>query len=396
MDDLELGTPMQEGATRLVLLGSGELGKEIAIEGMRLGLEIVAVDHYANAPAMQVAQRSFVMDMQDGEQLRRLIKKENPAFVVPEVEAIDTQALLQLQQEGFNVIPSAEATWLTMDREGIRRLASEKLRIKTSPYVFAGSEDECIAAMEQIGFPCIVKPLMSSSGKGQVLVHHREDAYDAWSRSVDGGRGSIRRVIVEEVIDFDYEITLLTVRHSGGTSYCAPVGHLQQSGDYIESWQPQEMSSLAFSRSMEIAKQITNELGGFGVFGVEFFVKGDEVFFSEVSPRPHDTGMVTMVSQNLSEFSLHIRAILGMKIGDIELLGPAASKAIVANGTGNEIRYKGLDEALNIDGVDLRIFGKPEISGRRRLAVALARADSVEEARKKVRLASSLLRIDIR
>ena len=396
MDNLEVGTPMCEGATRLILLGSGELGKEIAIEGIRLGLEVVAIDNYANAPAMQVAQRSFVMDMQDGNQLRQIIKKENPMFVVPEIEAIDTEILLELQQEGFNIIPTANAAWLTMNREGIRRLASEKLGIRTSPYVFAGSEAECLAGIDEIGFPCIVKPIMSSSGKGQVMVSIEEDVHDAWSRAIDGGRGSIQRVIVEAVVKFDYEITLLTVRHSGGTSYCAPIGHLQQSGDYIESWQPQEMSSLALSRSIEIAKQITDELGGFGLFGVELFIQGDDVFFSEVSPRPHDTGMVTMVSQNLSEFALHIRAVLGVNIGSIELLGPSASRAIVANGTGSEISYKGLREVLSTDGVDLRIFGKPEVSGRRRLGVVLARADTTEEARKNARSAASKLRVDIR
>ena len=396
MDNLDVGTPMHDGATRLLLLGSGELGKEIAIEGIRLGLEIIAVDNYANAPAMQVAQRSFVMDMQNGNQLREIVKKENPTFVVPEIEAIDTEVLLELQQEGFNVVPTANAVGLTMNREGIRRLASEKLGIRTSSYVFAGSETECRAAIEEIGFPCIVKPIMSSSGKGQVMVKKEEDVEEAWSRAIDGGRGSIQRVIVEAVVKFDYEITLLTVRHSGGTSYCAPIGHLQQSGDYIESWQPQKMSALAYSRSIEIARQITNELGGFGLFGVELFIQGDDVLFSEVSPRPHDTGMVTMVSQNLSEFALHVRAILGVSIDSIELLGPAASRAIVANGTGSRIRYKGLREVLSIDGVDLRVFGKPKVSGKRRLGVVLARADTIEEARENTRLGASRLRVDIR
>ncbi len=390
-----IGTPLTQNATRVLLLGAGELGKEVAIEAMRLGLEVVAVDRYADAPAMQVAHRAHVIDMLDATQLRAVIRDENPAFVVPEVEAIATDKLVALEAEGVKVVPTASATRLTMDREGIRRLAGETLQLPTSPYLFASTESECLAAIEKIGQPCVVKPVMSSSGKGQINVRTAADARRAWRFAVGGGRAARERVIVEGFVEFDYEITLLTVRHAAGTGFCAPIGHLQVDGDYRESWQPQPMSDIAHERAREIARKITDALGGTGLFGVEFFVKGDEVWFSEVSPRPHDTGMVTLISQPLSEFALHIRAILGAEIQEIEDLGPSASCALLGAGTGRNIDYGGLKEALSLPQVDVRIFGKPEINGKRRLGVTLARGASVDIARERARYAAELISINV-
>ncbi len=391
-----IGTPLSAHATRLLLLGAGELGREVALEAMRLGLEVIAVDRYANAPAMQIAHRAHVIDMLDAQALDAVIRREQPHFIVPEVEAIATDQLLELEKSGFNVVPTANATRLTMDREGIRRLAAEQLGVPTSRYEFAGSEAECVAAVAAIGTPCIVKPVMSSSGKGQVTVRALGAAAEAWRTAMTGARAARERVIVEGFVDFDYEITLLTVRHAGGTNFCAPIGHLQIDGDYRESWQPQAMSALAFERSCEIARTVTGALGGHGVFGVELFIKGDEVYFSEVSPRPHDTGMVTMISQSWSQFALHVRAILGVSLPPIETYGPAASCAILASGNGSDIRYSGWDKAMAVPGTDLRIFGKPTVAGKRRLAVALARGESVDEARAKARDAAACLDIVIR
>ena len=391
-----IGTPLSAHATRLLLLGAGELGREVALEAMRLGLEVIAVDRYANAPAMQIAHRAHVIDMLDAEALDAVIRQEQPHFIVPEVEAIATDQLLELEKAGFNVVPTANATRLTMDREGIRRLAAEQLGVPTSKYQFAASEAECVTAVAAIGVPCIVKPVMSSSGKGQVTVREPAAAAAAWRTAMAGARAARERVIVEGFVDFDYEITLLTVRHAGGTNFCAPIGHLQIDGDYRESWQPQAMSALAFVRSCEIARTVTGALGGYGVFGVELFIKGDEVYFSEVSPRPHDTGMVTMISQPCSQFALHVRAILGVSLPPIEVYGPAASCAILGTGTGSDIRYSGWDKALAVPGTDLRIFGKPTVAGKRRLAVALARGASVDEARAKARDAATCLDIVIR
>lgn len=380
-----IGTPGTPGAMRLLLLGSGELGKEVAIEALRYGLEVTAVDRYANAPAMQVAQHSHVMDMLDGDALEAFVEQAKPDLIVPEVEAIATDRLVRLEKRGYHVVPTARATRLTMDREGIRRLAAEELELPTSPYRFAESEQECVQAIEEIGVPCIVKPVMSSSGKGQVVVKDRAEGAKAWSRSVAEGRGSSAKVIVEGFLDFDYEITLLTVRHAGGTSFCEPIGHLQIDGDYRESWQPQPMSAAALAAAEHVAGTVTAALGGSGIFGVELFVQGDNVFFSEVSPRPHDTGMVTMLSQELSEFALHVRAILGFPIPVIGQKCPAASVAILGHGSGTNISYDGIADALLEAGTELRIFSKPEVRGERRLAVALASADSVDGAREKAR-----------
>ena len=391
-----IGTPLSAHATRLLLLGAGELGREVALEAMRLGLEVIAVDRYANAPAMQIAHRAHVIDMLDAVALDALIRREQPHFIVPEVEAIATDQLLALEQAGFNVVPTANATRLTMDREGIRRLAAEQLGVPTSRYRFAGSAAECVAAVAAIGTPCIVKPVMSSSGKGQVTVRTPDTAADAWHTAIAGGRAARARVIVEGFVDFDYEITLLTVRHAGGTSFCAPIGHLQIDGDYRESWQPQAMSAVAFARSCELARTVTAALGGYGVFGVELFIKGDEVYFSEVSPRPHDTGMVTMISQPCSQFALHVRAVLGVALPPIEACGPAASCAILGSGHGSDIRYSGWQRALAMPGTDLRIFGKPSVAGKRRLAVALARGANIEQARAKARAVAACVEIDIR
>jgi phosphoribosylglycinamide formyltransferase 2 len=395
MSNKPIGTPGTAGAMRLLLLGSGELGKEVAIEALRYGLEVTAVDRYANAPAMQVAQHSYVIDMLDGEALEALVEKTNPDLIVPEVEAIATDRLMGLEERGYRVVPTARATRLTMDREGIRRLAAEELQLPTSNYRFAESEQECAQAIKEIGIPCIVKPVMSSSGKGQVVVSDRADAENAWSRSVSEGRGTSAKVIVEGFIDFDYEITLLTVRHSGGTSFCEPIGHLQIDGDYRESWQPQAMSAAALAAAEEVAGTVTAALGGNGLFGVELFVKGDAVYFSEVSPRPHDTGMVTMLSQELTEFALHVRAILGFPIPVIGHKRPAASVAVLGHGDGTNISYDGIAEALAEAGTEIRVFGKPSVQGERRLAVALAVAETVDSAREKARRVAQQVHITI-
>ena len=383
-----LGTPLSASATRMLLLGSGELGKEVAIEAQRLGVEVVAADRYANAPAMQVAHRSVVLDMLDPVALRELVLRERPSLVVPEIEAIATPALLELEREGVRVIPTARAARLTMDREGIRRLAAETLGLATSPYRFAGDEQEFIEAVRAIGLPCVVKPVMSSSGKGQSLIRGPEEVAAAWRLAQSAGRAGAGRVIVEGFVAFDYEITLLTLRHTQGTSFCAPIGHLQVDGDYRESWQPQPMSTAALDEAQRMAAAVTAELGGAGIFGVEFFVRGDQVWFSEVSPRPHDTGLVTLVSQDLSEFALHVRAILGLPVPAIRQLGPAASCAILLQGESNDVRFHALDRALAEPDVQLRLFGKPEVHGKRRMGVALARADDVKNARAAARRAA--------
>ncbi len=375
-----IGTPLSPSATKVMLLGSGELGKEVAIELMRLGAEVVAVDRYANAPAMQVAHRFHIINMLDENALRTLIKREKPDYIVPEVEAIATNVLLEVEQEGFTVIPTARATNLTMNREGIRRLAAEELGIKTSNYRFASTYGEFKAAVQEIGIPCVVKPIMSSSGHGQSTIRTAEDVDKAWDMSQTGGRAGAGRVIVEGFVDFDYEITLLTVRHVGGTSFLEPIGHHQVNGDYQESWQPQKMSEQALADAQKIAGAITEALGGRGIFGVELFVKGDEVIFSEVSPRPHDTGMVTLLSQDLSEFALHARAILGMPIPNIAFHGPSASKAIVVEGHSHEVKFANLEKVLGMPNTAMRIFGKPETGGHRRMGVLLARDESVEKA----------------
>lgn len=391
---LVIGTPGRASATRLMLLGAGELGKEVALEAQRLGVEVIAVDRYAGAPAMQVAHRAHVIDMLDGDALERVIRQESPHFILPEVEAIATARLVALEKE-FTVAPTARAAQLTMDREGIRRLAAETLGLPTSAYRFAASEEECVAAVASLGVPCVIKPVMSSSGKGQTLVRSVDEAAAAWQAAITGGRAGASRVIVEGFVTFDYEITLLTVRHSGGTSFCAPIGHLQVDGDYRESWQPQPMSSLALARAQELAEAITGALGGYGLFGVELFIRGDEVLFSEVSPRPHDTGMVTLVSQDQSEFSLHVRAVLGLPIPAIRQLGPAASVAVLGVGEGRDIRYRGVAEALREADTALRIFGKPAVAGKRRLAVALALADTIESALAKARRCAAALSIEV-
>ncbi len=379
----KIGTPFKKNSTKAVLLGSGELGREVAIELKRLGVEVVAVDRYADAPAMQVADRSHVMSMLDARKLRALVEAERPDFVIPEVEAIATPELLKLEKEGYRIVPTAAAVNFTMNREGIRTLAAEKLGMKTSPYAFASNRDEFVRCVEKIGFPCVVKPVMSSSGHGQSVLRGGGDLGRAWEYSQSGGRAGGGRVIVEGFIDFDYEITLLTVRHSGGTSFCAPIGHEQIDGDYRRSWQPQPMSPSALESAKNYAKLITDALGGYGIFGVEMFVKGDTVLFSEVSPRPHDTGMVTMISQNLSQFALHVRAILGIPIPSMEQYSPAASRAVVVEGKGEVLEYSNIDKVLARPGTDMRIFGKPCVDGHRRMAVLLARADTVEEADKK-------------
>jgi len=381
-----LGTPFSSTATRVLLCGSGELGKEVVIELQRLGCEVIAVDRYANAPAMQVADRSHVISMLDGDALRGVIEQERPHYIVPEIEAIATDTLAALEREGFNVVPTARATQLTMNREGIRRLAAETLGVPTSTYRFAGSEAEYRAAVEAIGLPCLVKPIMSSSGKGQSFVKTADRIDDAWTYAQAGGRAGKGKVIVEGFVDFDFEITLLTIRHNDGqgntvTSFCAPIGHRQEDGDYQESWQPQRMTDTALARAQQIAKAVTDELGGRGLFGVELFVKGDEVIFSEVSPRPHDTGMVTLISQDLSEFALHARAILGLPIPNIALHGPSASAVLLVPGNSTTMQYHNLTAALRRPDTQLRLFGKPEVAGKRRLGVALARAETVEAAR---------------
>ena len=392
---IDLGTPNTRTPTKLLLLGSGELGKEVALEAQRLGVEVIACDRYASAPAMQVAHRAHVFHMLDATRLREVIEEERPDFIVPEIEAIATDTLLALEEEGHNVIPTARAARLTMDREGIRRLAAETLRLQTSPYQFASTREEFDAAVREIGCPCVVKPVMSSSGRGQSTVHTMEDAAAAWTHAQEDARGGSGRVIVEGFVDFDYEITLLTIRHVDGTSFCAPVGHRQVDGDYHESWQPQPMSPAALERAQTMAAQVTDALGGRGLFGVELFVSGDEVWFSEVSPRPHDTGMVTMISQDLSEFALHVRAILGLPIPNIHQHGSAASYVILGEGDSDAPRFSVNPDGLRIPDTALRLFGKPEVHGHRRLGVGLARGDNLDEARAKAKRVAQSVEVQL-
>lgn len=391
----KIGTTFTRSGKKAVLCGSGELGKEVTLELQRYGVEVVALDKYANAPAMHVAHRNYVLSMLDGDALEAVIKEENPDFIIPEIEAIATDRLVKLEEEGFNVIPTAKATRLTMNREGIRRLAAETLGLPTSPYRFAETREEFDIAIAEIGIPCVVKPVMSSSGHGQSTVKCAEDIDKAWKISQEGGRAGSGKVIVEGFVNFDYEITLLTVRHCGGTTFVKPVGHHQVDGDYRESWQPQPMSPVAIQKAEAIAKAITDALGGYGIFGVELFIKGEEVIFSEVSPRPHDTGMVTMISQDMSEFALHARAILGLPVPEIKFYGPSASKAIVVEGNTKEYEFCNLEKVVEEPGVQIRIFGKPEIIGHRRVGVILATADTVEEALAKAERAYAKLEIKV-
>ena len=390
-----IGTPLSPSATRVLLCGSGELGKEVVIELQRLGVEVIAVDRYADAPAMQVAHRSHVIDMLDGAALRAGIEREQPHFIVPEIEAIATATLVELEGEGYTVVPTARAAQLTMNREGIRRLAAEELGLPTSPYHFADTYEDYAAAAEALGYPCVVKPIMSSSGKGQSLLRSADELQAAWQYAQEGGRAGKGRVIVEGFVDFDYEITLLTVRHVGGTSFCAPVGHRQVKGDYHESWQPQAMSEQALAESERVARAVTEALGGRGLFGVELFVKGDQVWFSEVSPRPHDTGLVTLISQDLSEFALHARAILGLPIPTIRQFGPSASAVILVDGDSRQTAFANLGAALAEPDTALRLFGKPEVKGQRRMGVALARDESIEAARAKAVRASQAVKVEL-
>ncbi len=383
MSKLEIGTPGHSGAIRLLMLGSGELGKEVLLEAQRLGVETIAVDRYEGAPAMQVAHRHHVIDMQDAQALRDLVEQEKPDLIVPEIEAISTTTLEELEEAGHNVIPTARATRLTMDREDIRRVVAEDLGLRTSPYAFAGTKEEFLAAVDQIGVPCVVKPVMSSSGKGQSMIRDAERALDAWEYAMAGSRGKAQRVIVEGFVDFDTEITLLTVRHEGGTSFCAPIGHRQEGGDYMESWQPEPLADSVLKECQKMAEQVTDELGGRGLFGVEFFIDGETVYFSELSPRPHDTGMVTMVSQELSEFALHVRAILGLPIPQITQLTPAASHVILASEDGTAPSFSVDPEPLRTPGTTLRLFGKPTTRPGRRMGVALARGESTDQARQR-------------
>ena len=392
---MKIGTPFTPSGTKTLLLGSGELGKEVAIELQRYGVEVIACDKYADAPAMQVANRARVFDMTNAEALRQVVLEEKPDHIIPEVEAIATPELVKLEKEGFNVTPTAAAALLTMKREGIRRLAAEELGIKTSPYRFASSLEEFHRAIDEIGLPCVVKPVMSSSGHGQSTVRTPEQVDAAWKEAREGARADAGRVIVEGFVDFDYEITLLTVRSISGTTFCEPVGHYQENGDYRFSWQPQPMSAPALEKAREIARKVTDALGGYGIFGVELFVKGDEVIFSEVSPRPHDTGMVTMISQDLSEFALHARAILGLPVPEIRFYGPSASAAIVVEGSSKEIILSNLDRVLAEPGTAMRVFGKPEVNGHRRMAVILATDSSVDLARQKAERALSELKIEL-
>ncbi|MFQ2214157.1 formate-dependent phosphoribosylglycinamide formyltransferase [Aeromonas dhakensis] len=388
------GTATRPGATRALLLGSGELGKEVAIELQRFGIEVIAADRYADAPAMQVAHRAHVLDMLDGDALRALVNEVKPDLIIPELEAIATDTLAALEQEGVKVVPNARATQLTMNREGIRRLAAETLGLPTSPYRFAQSKEEFVAAVETIGLPCVVKPVMSSSGKGQSMLRDLAKLDESWTYAQEGGRAGRGKVIVEGFVPFEYEITLLTVRAVDGIHFCEPIGHRQEDGDYRESWQPQAMSELALARSKEVAAKVVEALGGYGLFGVELFIKGDEVWFSEVSPRPHDTGMVTLISQDLSEFALHVRAILGLPIGTITQYGPSASAVVLREGHSQDIRYQGIGEALAlVPGAQLRLFGKPEIAGRRRLGVALTRAKQCDEAVEKAKAVAAGVKV---
>ena len=389
-----IGTAGTASATKAMFLGSGELGKEVIIELQRYGIEVIAVDRYAGAPGMQVAHRSYTINMKDGAAVRALVEREKPDYIIPEIEAIATDELCALEKEGWNVIPTARAALLTMDREGIRRCAAEKLGLRTSTYVFASDEAAYAVGCKKIGFPCVVKPVMSSSGCGQSVVKSAEDIADGWRIAQEGARGGAGTVIVEGFVDFEYEITMMTVRHAGGTAFLDPIGHRQVDGDYHESWQPQRMSSVALAEAKRISKAITDELSGYGIFGVEMFVKGDEVWFSEVSPRPHDTGMVTMISQNLSEMSLHARAILGLPIPNIRQYGPAASYVILGHGDSTSPKFSNLAEAMNVPDTQLRLFGKPEIHGERRLGVAVARGDTIEEARAKAKKVALAVKID--
>lgn len=391
----KIGSVLTPVGRKAVLLGSGELGKEVAIELQRLGVEVVACDKYPQAPAMQTAHRNYVFNMLDGETLRQVIEMEKPDHIIPEIEAIATPKLVELEKQGFNVTPTARAAYLTMNREGIRRLAAEELGLPTSPYRFAETYEEFRKAIDEIGLPVVVKPVMSSSGHGQSTVRSADQIEGAWNEAQAGGRAGAGRVIVEGFVDFDYEITLLTVRSVSGTVFCEPVGHIQVDGDYRQSWQPQPMSAKALERAREIARKITDALGGYGIFGVELFVKGDDVIFSEVSPRPHDTGMVTMISQDLSEFALHARALLGLPVPGIRFYGPSASRAIVVEGDTDRIEMDHLENVLAEPGVQIRIFGKPEVRGHRRMGVILATADTLEEARAKAERAYNALQVNI-
>jgi phosphoribosylglycinamide formyltransferase 2 len=390
-----IGTPLSPSATRVLFCGGGELGKEVVIELQRLGIEVVVGDRYHNAPAMQVAHRSHAISMLDGDALRKVIEAEKPDFIVPEIEAIATDTLVELENEGYTVIPTARAAQLTMNREGIRRLAAEELGIRTSPYCFASNRDEFDQALSEVGIPCVVKPIMSSSGKGQSTIKRESDIDKAWNYAQEGGRSGAGKVIIEGFVDFDYEITQLTVRHAGGTSFCEPIGHIQVDGDYRQSWQPQKMSKTALDKARLIAEKITGALGGRGIFGVELFIKDDDVIFSEVSPRPHDTGMVTMISQDLSQFALHARAILGLPIPNIHFHGPSASSVILVTGESDKPCYENLEKALEQPDTQLRLFGKPEVSGQRRMGVLLARGDNIEEARNKAITASGAIKIKL-
>ena len=392
---VRIGTPLKPGATRVLFCGSGELGKEVVIELQRYGVEVIAVDRYENAPAMQVAHRSHVVDMLDGAALRAVIEKERPHLIVPEIEAIATAELVRLEEEGYKVVPTARAVNLTMNREGIRRLAAEELELPTSAYRFAGSREEYLAAVEEIGLPLVVKPVMSSSGKGQSLVRDNAEIEAAWEYAQTGGRAGKGRVIIEGFVGFDYEITLLTVRHRDGVSFCDPIGHRQEDGDYRESWQPHPMAPKALERSMEIARAVADNLGGYGVYGVELFVKGDQVWFSEVSPRPHDTGLVTLMSQDLSEFALHARAILGLPVPVIRQQGSTASAVILPEGESVDVSYSGVELALAEPDTQLRLFGKPELKGRRRMGVALAKGNSIEEARQRALAVADAVKVEL-
>ena len=390
---MNIGTPLTNNSTKVLLCGSGELGKEVAIELQRYGCEVIAIDRYDNAPAMQVAHRSYSIDMLDEKALRSIIEKEKPNLIVPEVEAIATNVLVDLESEGFNIIPTARATSLTMNREGIRKLAAEELELQTSPYRFASNKSEFDQAIQEVGIPCVVKPIMSSSGKGQSTITAEDQIEDSWQYAQEGGRAGAGKVIVEGFVEFDYEITLLTVRHKKGTSFCEPIGHVQSDGDYRQSWQPQPMTDDALSSAQKVAESITSALGGYGIFGVELFIKGDEVIFSEVSPRPHDTGLVTLISQDISQFALHARAILGLPIPNIMQHGPCASSVILGDGQSEEISFNGVDKALNEPDTQIRLFGKPSISGRRRLGVTVARGPSIDEAKEKAIRASESIDI---
>lgn len=390
---VSIGTPLKANAFKVLFCGAGELGKEVVIELQRLGVEVVAIDRYANAPAMQVAHRSHVVDMLDAGALRAIIEQEKPDLVVPEIEAIATPELVRMEEEGLRVVPTARAVNLTMNREGIRRLAAEELGLATSPYRFADSRESYLEAVGQIGLPCVVKPVMSSSGKGQSLVRTKADIEKAWDYAQTGGRAGRGRVIIEGFVAFDYEITLLTVRHVNGVTFCEPIGHRQEDGDYRESWQPQPMSERARRRARDIASRVTENLGGYGVYGVELFVKGDNVYFSEVSPRPHDTGLVTLISQDLSQFALHARAILGLPVPAIRQFGPSASAVVLPEGESDQPRFDHLEQALSETDTQLRLFGKPQIAGRRRMGVALARDESTDKARAKAARAAAAVRV---